>query len=106
VRTIWSSGLGPRRQSGPYLESAIYGFKPLERVQELEADVSHLIGTRRELLNVLDGKPDALESNTRLVRHLELHWRGPGMRPSLHQFKDLFREFAFHMFPAIPTAAY
>jgi len=63
----------------------------------LEADVSHLIRTRRELLSVLDGKPDAVDGDTRLVRHLELHWRGLVVRPSLNQFKDLFREFALHI---------
>src|SRR5262252_865458 len=54
---------------------------------------------------MLDGEPDAVDGNTRLVRHLEFHWRGPGVRASLNQFKDLFSKFAFHKFPAIPTAA-
>jgi len=69
----------------------------MKRVQELDADVLHLIGTRREPLGVLDGKPDAIDGDTRLVRHLELHWRGPGVRPGLNQLKDLFRECAFHI---------
>jgi hypothetical protein len=69
----------------------------VKRVQELEADVSHLIRTRREPLSVLDGKPDAVDGDTRLVRHLELYWRGPGVRPGFNQLKDLFREFAFHI---------
>jgi len=97
ARAICSSGLGSRYKSGSYLEPAIDGFKPVKRVQELEADVSHLIRTRRELLSVLDGKPDAVDGDTRLVRHLELHWRGLVVRPSLNQFKDLFREFALHI---------
>jgi hypothetical protein len=45
----------------------------MKGVQELEADVSHLIRTRREPLCVLDCKPDAVDGDTRLVRHLELH---------------------------------
>jgi hypothetical protein len=97
MRTINFSDLGPGDKSGSYLEPAIDGFKPLERVQELEADVSHLIRTQGELLSVLDGKPDAVDSNVRLVRHFELHWRGPSPCSSLDQIKYLFSEFAFHV---------
>jgi hypothetical protein len=82
MRIINFSDLGPRDTSGSYLELAIDGFKPLERVQELEAEVSHLIRTQRELLSVFNGKPDAVDSNARLVGHFELHWCGPGARPS------------------------
>ena len=84
------------RYSRSILKPAINGLEPLQRVQKLEADVTHLIGVWRELLSVLDGKPDAINSNARLIRHLELHWRG-GVRPSLNQVQDLFSEFAFHI---------
>ena len=90
-------GMASHRESRSFLKPAIDGFQPLQRVQELEADVSHLIRTRRELLRVLDGKPYAVDGNTRLVRHLELHCCGLALRPSLNQFKDLFLEFAFHI---------
>jgi hypothetical protein len=95
VGTICFYDLGP--QSGSYLELAVHAFKPLKRVQELEADVAHLIDPHSELLGMSDGKPDAVDGDTRLVRHFELHWRGLVVRPSLNQFKDLFREFALHI---------
>ena len=98
ARTICSSGFGSRYKSGSYLEPAIDGFQPLQRVQELQADVSHLIRTRRELLRVLDGKPYAVDGNTRLVRHLELHCCGLAVRPSLNRLNGLFHEFAFHIY--------
>jgi hypothetical protein len=96
ARIICSSGLGPRH--GSYLDPAIDGFKPVKRVQELEADVSHLIRTRRELLGVLDGKPDAVDGNTRLVRHLELHWRGPGLRASVKSVPGSLQRVRFSYF--------
>jgi hypothetical protein len=79
------------------LKPAIDGLEPLQRVQKLKGDVSHLIRARCELLGVLDGKPDAVDSNTGLVRHLEFHWSGLVVRPRLNQFKDLFSEFVFHI---------
>jgi hypothetical protein len=95
ARIICSSGLGPRY--GSYLEPAIDGFQPLQRVQELEANVSHLIDPRRELLSMSDGKLDAVDGHTRLVRHFELHGSRLRPGPRLNQFKVLFHEFALHI---------
>jgi hypothetical protein len=88
-----------------YLEPAIYGFKSVKRIQELPAHLAHRFRLWSELLAMPNGESDAVHGNPCLVRHFELHGRGLSPRPSLHQFKDLFGEFAFHMFPATPTAA-
>ncbi len=58
---------------------AINSFKPLERVQQFQADLSHLVGVWPELLRVLDGEPDSIHPNARLVTYLELHCRWPGL---------------------------
>jgi hypothetical protein len=63
--------------SGPRLEPAINSFKSLKRIEELEAGVAHLIRVRPEQLHMLDGEPDAINSDASLVRHLEFHRRGP-----------------------------
>jgi hypothetical protein len=61
------------------LEMPISRFKSLKRIQELEAGVPHLIGVRPELLHVLDGESDSINSDACLVCHFELHRRGLGL---------------------------
>jgi hypothetical protein len=79
------------------LKLAIHRFESLKRIQELPAHLAHGFRLWSELLGMLDGESDAVDGDARLIGHLELHWRGPGVRPSLNQLKDLFREFAFHI---------
>jgi hypothetical protein len=42
----------------------------------LEADLSQLIRVRLELLNVLDGESDSINSHACLICHFELHGSG------------------------------
>jgi hypothetical protein len=58
------------------LEPAINSFKSLKRVEESETGVPHLIRVQPEQLHMVDGEPDALNSDAPLVRHLEFHRRG------------------------------
>jgi hypothetical protein len=69
------------------LETPISRFKSLQRIQELEADVSHLIRVRPELLHVLDGESDPIDSDACLVSQFKFHSRGVGLGLSLNQRK-------------------
>ena len=61
------------------LKSAISGFKPLKRIQELQARLAHQVRLCPKLLGMLDGEFDAVHGNARLVSHLEFHWCGPSL---------------------------
>jgi len=52
------------RYSRSILKPAINGLEPLQRVQKLEADVTHLIGVWRELLSV---RVEAKEATSRAL---------------------------------------
>ena len=76
---LWAGFLAlANQQATASAQPAIGYLKPLQRIQELDADVSHLIRPRRELLAVLDGESDAVDGNARLIRQFEFHWRRPG----------------------------
>jgi hypothetical protein len=79
------------------LKPAINGFKSLERVQQLEAGISHLIGVGGELFSMFYDEPDPIDSDACLVRHFEFHRRWPGTQPILNQREHLFSKLAFHV---------
>jgi hypothetical protein len=79
ARTTRFPNLGSQPDSGSRLEPAIDCFESVERVQELEAGVSHLIRLSSKLLRMLDGEPDAVNRDAPLVRHFELNRRGLGL---------------------------
>jgi hypothetical protein len=83
---------------GSRLEPAINSLKSLKRIQELETDLPHLICARPELLHILNGKPDPVDRDTRLIGEFKFHGYGLGVRPLLNQRKYLVREFALHAY--------
>jgi len=60
------------------LKAALGSFQSLQRIQQLQPGFLHLIRSRRELLGMLDGEPDSIYRNPRLVSHFKLdrRWRG------------------------------
>jgi hypothetical protein len=64
---------------GSLLKPSISGFKPLKRIQELQAHLAQRLRLWPKLLGMLDGESDAVHGNARLVSHLKFHCRGPGL---------------------------
>jgi hypothetical protein len=58
---------------GAFLEPALNRFKPLQGIEQLKADFTGLVCALPELLGMFNGEPDPVDSNARLVRHLEFN---------------------------------
>jgi hypothetical protein len=83
-------------ESEVLLKSAVNHFKSFESVQQLKTGLAHLIRARSKLLHMLDDESDAVNGNTRLIRHLELYRRRSRFHFGFDRLKDIVHDFGTH----------
>jgi hypothetical protein len=71
------------------LESAFDGCQPVERVEQLHSSLPDLLRPPTCLFGLLDGEPDPVNGDTRLVREFVLKGRRPSLGLGLDHFQDL-----------------
>ena len=91
--------------SRPLLESAVNPFEPFQSVQQLQASLAHMVRPGTELLGMFDGTSDPVDSNSGLIRHLELNRGGSRLHFFFDGLENLVHEFRTHILPQVQSFA-